>query len=184
MAPSAKRQVQRLPSGDGPGTPARMPDTSMKDFIEAEQAAERLRDGFADYFQKLDALVTPVLPLPTHKHGQAEFVINGQKVDATYLLGATVPLNITACRGSDAVRHEQGRPADLRPNRWQLAGRVDDPEHRVPARKRKPHAGPASGPLTTVRRPPLLCLRANVTKGLLGARSGCIRRWPIDTTWP
>ena len=36
-----------------------MPDTSMKDYIDAEQAAERLRDGFADYFQRYDALLTP-----------------------------------------------------------------------------------------------------------------------------
>ncbi|MBB3971846.1 amidase [Hansschlegelia beijingensis] len=76
-----------------------LPDTSMKDFIAAEQAAERLRDGYAEYFRSFDALVTPVLPLPAHKHGQAEFVINGQKVDATYLQGATVPLNITGLPG-------------------------------------------------------------------------------------
>lgn len=76
-----------------------LPDTSMADFIAAEQAAERLRDGYAEYFSKFDALVTPVLPLPAHKHGEAEFVINGQKVDATYLQGATVPLNITGLPG-------------------------------------------------------------------------------------
>lgn len=76
-----------------------LPDTSMKDYIAAEQAAERLRDGYAEYFRKFDALVTPVLPLPAHKHGQTEFVINGQTVDATYLQGATVPLNITGLPG-------------------------------------------------------------------------------------
>jgi aspartyl-tRNA(Asn)/glutamyl-tRNA(Gln) amidotransferase subunit A len=75
------------------------PDTSMKDYIEAEQAAERLRDGYADYFTRYDALITPVLPLPAHKHGQTEFVINGQTVDATYLQGATVPLNVTGLPG-------------------------------------------------------------------------------------
>jgi len=76
-----------------------LPDTSMKDFIDAEQAAERLRDGFAEYFQKYDVLLTHVLPIPAHKHGIEEFVINGQKVDATYLQGATVPLNITGLPG-------------------------------------------------------------------------------------
>jgi aspartyl-tRNA(Asn)/glutamyl-tRNA(Gln) amidotransferase subunit A len=75
------------------------PDTSMKDYIDAEQAAERLRDGYADYFSRYDALITPVLPLPAHKHGQTEFVINGQTVDATYLQGATVPLNVTGLPG-------------------------------------------------------------------------------------
>lgn len=76
-----------------------LPDTSMKDFIEAEQAAERLRDGFAAYFQQYDVLLTPVLPIPAHKHGVEEFIINGQKVDATYLQGATVPLNVTGLPG-------------------------------------------------------------------------------------
>lgn len=76
-----------------------LPDTSMKDFIDAEQAAERIRDGFAGYFQKYDVLLTHVLPIPAHKHGIAEFVIDGQTVDATYLQGATVPLNITGLPG-------------------------------------------------------------------------------------
>jgi aspartyl-tRNA(Asn)/glutamyl-tRNA(Gln) amidotransferase subunit A len=76
-----------------------LPDTSMKDYVEAEQAAERLRDGYAEYFRKYDALITHVLPIPAHKHGVAEFVIDGQKVDATYLQGATVPLNVTGLPG-------------------------------------------------------------------------------------
>jgi aspartyl-tRNA(Asn)/glutamyl-tRNA(Gln) amidotransferase subunit A len=76
-----------------------LPDTSMRDYIDAEQAVERLRDGYADYFTRYDALVTPVLPLPAHKHGQTEFTINGQTVDATYLQGATVPLNVTGLPG-------------------------------------------------------------------------------------
>jgi aspartyl-tRNA(Asn)/glutamyl-tRNA(Gln) amidotransferase subunit A len=76
-----------------------LPDTSMKDYIAAEQAAERLRDGYAEYFRKYDALITHVLPIPAHKHGAAEFVIDGKKVDATYLQGATVPLNVTGLPG-------------------------------------------------------------------------------------
>ncbi len=74
-------------------------DTSMADFIEAEQAADRLRDGYADYFSRYDALITHVLPIPAHKHGVEEFVIDGQTVDATYLQGATVPLNVTGLPG-------------------------------------------------------------------------------------
>jgi aspartyl-tRNA(Asn)/glutamyl-tRNA(Gln) amidotransferase subunit A len=76
-----------------------LPDTSMKDYIDAEQAAERIRDGYADYFSRYDALITHVLPIPAHKHGVGEFVIDGQTVDATYLQGATVPLNITGLPG-------------------------------------------------------------------------------------
>jgi aspartyl-tRNA(Asn)/glutamyl-tRNA(Gln) amidotransferase subunit A len=75
------------------------PDTSMKDYIAAEQAAERLRDGFADYFKRYDVLLTPVQPIPAQKHGVSEFVINGQKVGATYLQGSTVPLNVTGLPG-------------------------------------------------------------------------------------
>ena len=76
-----------------------LPDTSMEDYIDAEQAAERLKDGFAAYFQTYDALLTPVLPVPAYKHGQSAFVINGQTVDATYMQGATVPLNVTGLPG-------------------------------------------------------------------------------------
>jgi aspartyl-tRNA(Asn)/glutamyl-tRNA(Gln) amidotransferase subunit A len=76
-----------------------LPETSMADYIAAEQAAERLRDGYADYFRRYDALITPVLPIPAHRHGVTEFIINGQTVDATYLQGATVPLNVTGLPG-------------------------------------------------------------------------------------
>jgi aspartyl-tRNA(Asn)/glutamyl-tRNA(Gln) amidotransferase subunit A len=76
-----------------------LPDTTMKDYIDAEQAAERLRDGYAEYFTKYDALITHVLPIPAHKHGVDTFDINGQTVDATYLQGATVPLNVTGLPG-------------------------------------------------------------------------------------
>ncbi|HEY3030102.1 MAG TPA: amidase [Bradyrhizobium sp.] len=76
-----------------------LPDTSMKDYIDAEQAVERLRDGYADYFSRYDTLITHVLPIPAHKHGVEEFKIDGQTVDATYLQGATVPLNVTGLPG-------------------------------------------------------------------------------------
>jgi aspartyl-tRNA(Asn)/glutamyl-tRNA(Gln) amidotransferase subunit A len=76
-----------------------LPDTPMKDYIDAEQAVERLRDGYADYFSRYDALITHMLPIPAHKHGVEEFTIDGQTVDATYLQGATVPLNVTGLPG-------------------------------------------------------------------------------------
>jgi aspartyl-tRNA(Asn)/glutamyl-tRNA(Gln) amidotransferase subunit A len=76
-----------------------LPDTPMKGYIDAEQAVERLRDGYADYFSRYDALITHVLPIPAHKHGVEEFTIDGQTVDATYLQGATVPLNVTGLPG-------------------------------------------------------------------------------------
>ncbi|RXH58885.1 Aspartyl-tRNA(Asn) amidotransferase subunit A [Granulicella sibirica] len=75
------------------------PDTTMVEFVLAEQAAERLRDGFAEYFQRYDALLCPVLPLPAHAHGLSEFVINGQRVPAAHSLSATVPFNVTGLPG-------------------------------------------------------------------------------------
>jgi aspartyl-tRNA(Asn)/glutamyl-tRNA(Gln) amidotransferase subunit A len=76
-----------------------LPDTSMEDYVAAEQAAERLRDGYAAYFRDFDVLLTPVLPVPAHKHGIRELVVNGETVDLTYLQGATVPLNVTGLPG-------------------------------------------------------------------------------------
>ena len=75
------------------------PDTPLADFVRAEQAAERLKDGFAEYFQRYDALLCPVLPIPAHAHGLSEFVINDQTVPATHSLSATVPLNVTGLPG-------------------------------------------------------------------------------------
>ncbi|SFT30177.1 amidase [Methylobacterium sp. yr668] len=76
-----------------------LPDTSVEDYVAAEQAAERLRDGYAAYFRDFDVLLTPVLPVPAHKHGISELVVNGETVDLTYLQGATVPLNVTGLPG-------------------------------------------------------------------------------------
>ncbi|MCJ2048854.1 amidase [Methylobacterium sp. J-070] len=76
-----------------------LPDTSMADYVAAEQAAERLRDGYAAYFRDFDVLLTPVLPVPAHRHGIGDLVVNGETVDLTYLQGATVPLNVTGLPG-------------------------------------------------------------------------------------
>src|ERR1700750_1979382 len=40
------------------------PDTPIADFVAAEQAVERLRDSFVDYFQRYDVLLGPVTPFP------------------------------------------------------------------------------------------------------------------------
>jgi aspartyl-tRNA(Asn)/glutamyl-tRNA(Gln) amidotransferase subunit A len=104
-----------------------LPDTSMKDYIDAEQAAERLRDGYADYFSRYDALITHVLPIPAHKHGVEKFTIDGQTVDATYLQGATVPLNITGLPGV-AMRFgtsKEGLPINVQiVGKWQAESTI------------------------------------------------------------
>jgi aspartyl-tRNA(Asn)/glutamyl-tRNA(Gln) amidotransferase subunit A len=75
------------------------PDTSIADFVDAEQQAEQLRDGFAEYFQRYDALLCPVTPVPAHAHDAAEFNINGQSVSSLHVMTATAPLNVTGLPG-------------------------------------------------------------------------------------
>ncbi|HYZ72680.1 MAG TPA: hypothetical protein VE641_06340, partial [Chthoniobacterales bacterium] len=74
------------------------PDTTIDNFVLAEQAAERLKDGFAEYFQRYDALLCPVLPVPAYAHGVSEFVINGQTVPAKHIQSATVPFSVLGFR--------------------------------------------------------------------------------------
>jgi aspartyl-tRNA(Asn)/glutamyl-tRNA(Gln) amidotransferase subunit A len=71
------------------------PDTSIVDFVQAEQDAEAMRDGFAQYFQHYDALILPVTPVPAHAHDAAEFVINGQSVSSLHVMHATAPFSVT-----------------------------------------------------------------------------------------
>jgi len=76
-----------------------LPDTPAADYIDAAQAAERLKDGYAEYFQKYDVLLTPVLPTPSFKHGQPELLINGQTVNIMGIISATTPLSVTGLPG-------------------------------------------------------------------------------------
>ncbi|WP_433975018.1 amidase [Tunturiibacter lichenicola] len=76
-----------------------LPDTPPADYIDAAQGAERLKDGYAEYFQKYDVLLTPVIPTPSFKHGQAELLINGQTVNIMGIMSATTPLSVTGLPG-------------------------------------------------------------------------------------
>jgi aspartyl-tRNA(Asn)/glutamyl-tRNA(Gln) amidotransferase subunit A len=71
------------------------PDTSIADFVAAEQAVERLRDSFVDYFQRYDALLCPVTPFPATRHGLADLVIDGQTVSPFHVMSATSPFSLT-----------------------------------------------------------------------------------------
>src|SRR6201999_880130 len=71
------------------------PDTSMADFVAAAQAVERLRDTFAEYFQRYDALLCPVTPFPATRHGLGDLVVDGQTVSAFHVMSATSPFSLT-----------------------------------------------------------------------------------------
>ena len=71
------------------------PDTPIEEFVAAEQQFEAMRDGFAQFFQKYDALLCPVSPVSSHGHDAAEFVINGQTVSSMHVMDTTAFCNVT-----------------------------------------------------------------------------------------
>jgi len=71
------------------------PDTPIADFVAAEQAIERLRDAFAEYFQRYDVLLCPVTPFPATKHGLNDVVVDGVTVSPFHVMSATSPFSLT-----------------------------------------------------------------------------------------
>jgi aspartyl-tRNA(Asn)/glutamyl-tRNA(Gln) amidotransferase subunit A len=71
------------------------PDTSVEDYVRAEEGVERLRDAFAEYFQRYDLLLLPVTTIPAHAHGLAKFTLDGRTVGAFHVSSTTVPFNLT-----------------------------------------------------------------------------------------
>jgi aspartyl-tRNA(Asn)/glutamyl-tRNA(Gln) amidotransferase subunit A len=71
------------------------PDTPIVDFVAAEQAIERLRDSFAEYFQRYDVLLCPVTPFPATKHGLKDLVVDGVTVSPFHVMSATSPFSLT-----------------------------------------------------------------------------------------
>jgi Asp-tRNA(Asn)/Glu-tRNA(Gln) amidotransferase A subunit family amidase len=78
---------------------ANMPDPPLKEYIAAQALMTRLKSVFADFFQRHDVLLCPVIPFTAPPHQLQEYVVNGQTIAATQMMRATSPFNLTGLPG-------------------------------------------------------------------------------------
>ncbi|NSC19841.1 amidase [Streptomyces albus subsp. chlorinus] len=71
------------------------PEVALADYVAAQQQVEQLSRMFAGYFERYDALLCPVCPIPAPPHARSTFEAGGVTVPARGIMRATVPFNLT-----------------------------------------------------------------------------------------
>jgi aspartyl-tRNA(Asn)/glutamyl-tRNA(Gln) amidotransferase subunit A len=69
--------------------------TPVEDYVDSEQGVERLRDGFAGFFQQHDVLLLPVVTFPAHEHGISQVTMDGKTLSVFHVSSTTVPFSVT-----------------------------------------------------------------------------------------
>ncbi|MGW8375211.1 amidase [Streptomyces sp. ODS28] len=86
LHPVARRALR------GGGTGA---DVSLGDYLAAQRRVEDLTEVFAGFFERYDALLCAVCPVPAPPHGLSSYEVDGVTVPARGIMRATVPFNLT-----------------------------------------------------------------------------------------
>ena len=100
-----------------------LPTPTLREYLEAREEWEGLRQDIASYFSQYDLLLCPTSPVPAHTHNITEITIAGETVTNRAVSRCTMPWDFT---GSPAVSVPFGRSSEGLPIGAQVVGRHFD----------------------------------------------------------